>query len=152
MLNNIPIEDYVMSNKGSIKVNGVEMLELKNCKVHSTPTTKELNAMNCSSSLERKTSYKNIVEFSLNKVTSRFKRTLLENAKKLKETVYDFEGWAENDAGKQEYYRIKGCVFNGEIDWLNLDAEGNYTEEKYSMSFLLENMEMGEEISDGEDW
>ena len=42
----IPIEDYIMSNKGTIKLNGVEILELKECHIKSTPNTKKLNAMN----------------------------------------------------------------------------------------------------------
>ena len=78
----IPIEDYVMSNKGYIKLNGVEILELKECHIKSTPNTKKLNAMNISSELERKTSYSNEIQFKINKVYTRFKRTLLNNAKK----------------------------------------------------------------------
>src|SRR5574344_1649287 len=100
----IPIEKYVMSNKGYIKLNGVEILELKECHIKSTPNTKKLNAMNSSSELERKTSYSNEIQFKINKVYTRFKSTILENAKKLKETVYDFEGACENDAGQQERY------------------------------------------------
>ena len=144
--------DYVMSNKGSIKLNGVEMLELSECSVKSTPNTKELNVMNCSSSLEKKTNFKNEVTFKLHKVSSRFKKKLLEDAKQLKDTVFDFEGWIENDAGDQEYYTIDNITLKGDINWLNLNAEGNFAEEEYSFSFLLENMHLGSEISDGEDW
>ena len=31
----IPIKDYVMSNKGTIKLNGVQILELKECHIKS---------------------------------------------------------------------------------------------------------------------
>ena len=148
----IPIKDYVMSNKGSIKLNDVVILELKECHIKSTPNTKKLNAMNCSSELERKTSYSNEIQFKINKVYTRFKSTLLENAKKLKETVYDFEGWCENDAGDEEYYAIDNCVFKGDINWLDLVADGDFTEETYTLGFLLENMRMEHEIDDGEDW
>lgn len=148
----IPIKDYVMSNKGSIKLNDVVILELKECHIKSTPNTKKLNAMNCSSELERKTSYSNEIQFKINKVYTRFKSTLLENAKKLKETVYDFEGWCENDAGDEEYYAIDNCVFKGDINWLDLVADGDFTEETYTLGFLLENMRMDKEIDDGEDW
>ena len=148
----IPIEDYVMSNKGYIKLNDVDILELKECHIKSTPNTKKLNAMNCSSELERKTSYSNEIQFKINKVYTRFKRTVLDNAKHLKETVFTFEGVCENDAGKEERYEIDDCVLKGDINWLDLVADGDFTEETYTLGFLLEKMRMPEEIDDGEDW
>ena len=148
----IPIEKYVMSNKGSIKLNDVVILELKECHIKSTPNTKKLNAMNCSSELERKTSYSNEIQFKINKVYTRFKKTLLENAKNLKETVYRFEGWCKNDAGDEEYYVIDDCVFKGDINWLDLAADGDFTEETYTLCFLLENMKITDEIDDGKNW
>ena len=150
--NQIPIENYVMSNKGHIKLNGVEILELKECHIKSTPNTKKLNVMNCSSELERKTSYSNEIQFKINKVYSRFKRTVLDNAKDLKETVFTFEGACQNDAGKEERYEIDDCVLKGDINWLDLVADGDFTEETYTLGFLLEKMRMPEEIDDGEDW
>ena len=150
--NQIPIENYVMSNKGHIKLNGVEILELKECHIKSTPNTKKLNVMNCSSELERKTSYSNEIQFKINKVYTRFKRTVLDNAKNLKETVFTFEGVCENDAGKEERYEIDDCVLKGDINWLDLVADGDFTEETYTLGFLLEKMRMPEEIDDGEDW
>ena len=148
----IPIEKYVMSNKGSIKLNDVVILELKECHIKSTPNTKKLNVMNCSSELERKTSYSNEIQFKINKVYTRFKKTLLENAKNLKETVYRFEGWCKNDAGDEEYYVIDDCVFKGDINWLDLAADGDFTEETYTLCFLLENMKITDEIDDGKNW
>lgn len=150
--NQIPIENYVMSNKGYIKLNGVEILELKECHIKSTPNTKKLNVMNCSSELERKTSYSNEIQFKINKVYSRFKRTVLDNAKDLKETVFTFEGECQNDAGKEERYEIDDCVLKGDINWLDLVADGDFTEETYTLGFLLEKMRMPKEIDDGEDW
>lgn len=150
--NQIPIENYVMSNKGHIKLNGVEILELKECHIKSTPNTKKLNVMNCSSELERKTSYSNEIQFKINKVYTRFKRTVLDNAKHLKETVFTFEGVCENDAGKEERYEIDDCVLKGDINWLDLAADGDFTEETYTLGFLLEKMRMPKEIDDGEDW
>ena len=150
--NQIPIENYVMSNKGYIKLNGVEILELKECHIKSTPNTKKLNVMNCSSELERKTSYSNEIQFKINKVYTRFKRTVLDNAKKLKETIFTFEGVCENDAGKEERYEIDDCVLKGDINWLDLAADGDFTEETYTLGFLLEKMRMPVEIDDGEDW
>ena len=148
----IPIEDYVMSNKGYIKLHEIQILELKECHIKSTPNTKKLNAMNCSSELERKTSYSNEIQFKINKVYTRFKKTLLENAKDLKETVYRFEGACKNDAGQEEYYVIDDCVFKGDINWLDLAADGDFTEETYTLGFLLEKMKMQKEIEDGEQW
>ena len=150
--NQIPIENYVMSNKGHIKLNGVEILELKECHIKSTPNTKKLNVMNCSSELERKTSYSNEIQFKINKVYTRFKRTVLDNAKHLKETVFTFEGVCENDAGKEERYEIDDCVLKGDINWLDLVADGDFTEETYTLGFFLEKMRMPAEIDDGEDW
>lgn len=152
MIDQIPIENYVMSNKGYIKLNGVEILELKECHIKSTPNTKKLNAMNLSSELERKTSYSNEIQFKINKVYTRFKSTVLENAKKLKETTFEFEGGCQNDAGEEENYHITDCVLKGDINWLDLAADGDFTEETYTLGFLLENMEMRKEIEDGKKW
>ena len=148
----IPIEDYIMSNKGTIKLNGVEILELKECHIKSTPNTKKLNVMNCSSELERKTSYSNEIQFKINKVYTRFKETVLENAKQLKETTFHFEGGCINDAGEEERYDITDCVLKGDINWLDLVADGDFMEETYTLGFLLENMKMTDVISDGKDW
>ena len=108
--------------------------------------------MNCSSELERKTSYSNEIQFKINKVYTRFKRTVLDNAKDLKETVFTFEGVCENDAGKEERYEIDDCVLKGDINWLDLVADGDFMEETYTLGFLLENMKMTDVISDGKDW
>ena len=148
----IPIEKYVMSNKGSIKLNDVVILELKECHIKSTPNTKKLNAMNISSELERKTSYSNEIQFKINKVYTRFKETVLENAKQLKETTFHFEGGCINDAGEEERYDITDCVLKGDINWLDLAADGDFTEETYTLGFLLEKMRMDKEIDDGEQW
>ena len=152
MSEKINAKDYIMSNKGSMKLNGVELLELKECKISSKPQTKTLNTMNSSSEIERKTSYTNEITFKINKVTTRFKETLLEDAKNLNDTCYDVEAWCSNDNDEEEYYTIKNAWFKGDIDWLSLNANGDFTEESFTMGFMIENMEMGKSISDGEDW
>ena len=45
------------------------------------------------------------------------------------------------------FYFIKG-----DIDWLSLNANGDFTEESFTMGFMIENMDMGDKISDGESW
>ena len=152
-MNTIDAKDYIMSNKGSLKLNGVELLELKELQCKSTPNQKTLNTMNSSSEIERTVSHKNELTFKINKVSTRFKKKLLENAKLLKETVYDVEFWSENDDGEQEYYTIKSAWFKGEISWASLNSNGDFTEESYTMGFLIENMDMNEQITvDGDDW
>lgn len=151
-MNTINAKDYIMSHKGSMILDGVELLELKECKINSKPQSKTLNVMNSSSEIERKTSYTNEITFKINKVTTRFKKRLLEDAKSLNDTVYDMEAWCENDNGQQEYYTIKNAWFKGDIDWLSLNATGDFTEESFTMGFLIENLDMPESINDGEDW
>lgn len=151
-MNTVNAKDYIMSHKGSLILNGVEMIELKELTCKSTPNSKTLNTMNSSSEIERKVSFKNELSIKINKVTTRFKKTLLEDAKNLKDTVYDVEFWCENDDGSQEYYTIKDAWFKGDINWATLNSNGDFTEESYTMGFLIENMDMPHDISDGESW
>ena len=152
MSDKINAKDYIMSNKGSMKLNGVELLELKECKISSKPQTKTLNTMNSASEIERKTSFTNEITFKINKVSTRFKEKMLNDAKELNDTVYDVEAWCANDNDDQEYYTIKNAWFKGDIDWLSLNANGDFTEESFTMGFMIENMDMGDKISDGESW
>ena len=77
---------------------------------------------------------------------------MLNDAKELNDTVYDVEAWCANDNDDQEYYTIKNAWFKGDIDWLSLNANGDFTEESFTMGFMIENMDMGDKISDGESW
>lgn len=150
-MNTIDAKDYIMSHKGSMKLNGIELLELKELQCKSSPNQKTLNTMNSSSEIERTVSYKNEITFKINKVSTRFKKKLLDNAKELKETVYDVEFWAENDDGEQEYYTIKSAWFKGDINWSSLNSNGDFTEESYTMGFLIENMDMPNQITTSDD-
>lgn len=146
------VKDVILQNKGFVTINGVELLELQECKIKMVPQSKELNVMNSMSVLERKTAYKCTIEFKIAKMYTRFKKQLLKDAKRLQETVYDFTGVCENDNGEQESYRITDAWFNGEITLLELNSKADFSTETYTMGFMVENCNIKDSIDDEEDW
>lgn len=141
-----------LMNKGGVQLNGIDLIETNECKVTMSPVTKQKQVMNSPSQIERKVCYKCSIELEIAKVYTRFKKILLDNAKQLKETVYNFYGYMENDDGERESIRISKCWFNGDVDLFHVKSDADFANEKYTMGFMLENSNMDEVIDDGESW
>ena len=145
--------DVVRTNKGYMKINGIELAELRELKVAITPNTKTLPIMNSASEGEVTMSYKCKITFKLNKTYSRFKPAILEAAKNLQNFMFDFEGTHYTPDGKQEEsLYISDCWINGEITLMEMAAENDFSQESYEASFLIENSDFTNTIDDGEDW
>lgn len=145
--------DVIRTNKGYMKINGIELAELRELKVVITPNTKTLPIMNSATEGEVTMSYKCKITFKLNQTCSRFKPAILEAAKNLQNFVFDFEGTHYTPDGKQEEsLYISNCWINGEVTLMEMAAENDFSQESYEAGFLIENSEYTNIIDDGEDW
>lgn len=145
--------DVVRTNKGYIKINEIELAELKECEVSIEPNTKTLALMNEASDAEIAMSYKCTISFKLNKTYSRFKPAILESAKNLQNFVFNFEGTNYTPDGEQEEsIYISDCWIKGKTTLMKLASENDFSEESYEAGFLISNAEYNNIIDDGEDW
>ncbi|CAG9714126.1 MAG: hypothetical protein KIC47_12890 [Clostridium sp.] len=145
--------DVIRTNKGYMKINGIELAELRELKVVITPNTKTLPIMNSATEGEVTMSYKCKITFKLNQTYSRFKPAILEAAKNLQNFVFDFEGTHYTPDGKQEEsLYISNCWINGEVTLMEMAAENDFSQESYEAGFLIENSEYTNIIDDGEEW
>lgn len=145
--------DVVRTNKGYMRINGIDIAELKECEVSIEPNTKTLALMNESSESEIAMSYKCTISFKLNKTYSRFKPAILEAAKNLQNFVFNFEGTNYTPDGKQEEsLYISDCWIKGKTTLMKLATENDFSEESYEAGFLISNADYKEIIDDGEDW
>jgi len=145
--------DVIRTNKGYMKINGIELAELRELKVTITPNTKTLPIMNSASEGEVTMSYKCKLTFKLSKTYSRFKPAILEAAKNLQDFMFDFEGTHYTPDGKQEEsLYISDCWINGEVTLMEMAAENDFSQESYEASFLIENSNFTNVIDDGNDW
>jgi len=145
--------DVIRTNKGYMKINGVELTELKECEVTIEPTVKNLPLMNSATDAEVTMSYKCTISFKINKVYSRFKPAILEAAKKLQNFVFDFEGTNYTPDGKaEESIAITGAWIKGKTTLMKLASENGFGEDDFEAGFMIENADFTNTIEDGEDW
>ena len=146
--------DILMGNKGTLKIDDIELAELKDLEIKLTTETKEVGLMNSATKGEVTTSYKCDITFELNKVYSRFKPAILDCAKKLKPFTFNLEATVKRptDEDQQERIYISNCWIKGDINLFALKAENDFLTEKYEAGFLIENCELDDIIDDGESW
>lgn len=145
--------DVVRTNKGYMKINGVELSELKECEVTIEPTVKNLPLMNSATDAEVTMSYKCTISFKINKRYSRFKPAILAAAKKLQNFVFDFEGTQYTPDGKaEESIAITGAWIKGKTTLMKLASENDFAEDAFEAGFMIENSDFTNVIEDGEDW
>lgn len=146
--------DILLGNKGILKIDDIELAELKDLEIKLTTETKEVGLMNSSTKGEVTTSYKGDISFELNKVYSRFKPTILNCAKTLKPFTFNLEATVKcpTDEDQEERVYISNCWIKGDINLFALKAENDFLTEKYEAGFLIENCEIEDTIDDGEDW
>lgn len=145
--------DVVRTNKGYMKINGVDLAELKECEVNIEPNVKTLPIMNSASDAEVTMSYKCTISFKLNKKYSRFKPAILEAAKKLQNFVFDFEATNYTPDGEQEEsIAITNAWIKGKTTLMKLASENDFGEDTFEAGFMIENSDYTNVIDDGEDW
>lgn len=145
--------DVIRTNKGYVKINGIELAELKDCEVTIEPTVKSLALMNSASDAEVTMSYKCTIAFKFHKTYSRFKPAILEAAKKLQNFVFDFEGTNYTPNGKEEEsIAITDAWIKGKTTLMKLASENDFAEDSFEAGFMIENADFTNTIDDGEDW
>lgn len=146
--------DILLGNKGTLKIDDIEIAELKDLEIKLTTETKEVGLMNSSTKGEVTTSYKGDISFELNKVYSRFKPAILDCAKTLKPFTFNLEATVKRPTNEDEQERIyiSNCWIKGDINLFALKAENDFLTEKYEAGFLIENCELDDVIDDGESW
>ena len=143
----------LLSNKGYMKINEIEIAELKNLEITSSPDTKEIGLMNSPTKGEVNVAFKGTIKFEINKVTSRFKQAVLEAQKKIRPFVFNLEATVYTPDGEgEESIAISNCWLKGDMSLFKLNADNDFLSESYEAGFSIENFEFTEVISDGEDW
>lgn len=145
--------DVVRTNKGYMKINGIELAELKECEVTIDPTTKTLPLMNSATEGEVTMSYKCTISFKLNKRYSRFKPAILAAAKKLQSFIFDFEATNYTpDGEEEESIAITDAWIKGKTTLMKLASANDFGEDSFEAGFMIENSDYTNVIDDGEDW
>ena len=146
--------DVLLANKGNLKIDDIELAELKDLEIKLTADTKELGLMNSSTKGEVTTSYKGTINFELNKLYSRFKPAILECAKKLQPFTFNLEAsvYTPSDNDVLERIYIAKCWIKGDINLFALKSDNDFLSEKYEAGFLIENASFDDEISDNKTW
>ena len=143
----------MLSNKGFIKINGIELAELDKIEVKTSPEKKTIGIMNSATKGEVTTSVTGTITFSLHKIYSRFKPALLEAQKNLEPFNFNLECTVSSPKGdNQESLYIDNCWINGEVILAQLNSEGEFLNEEYGAGFEVESAEYDETIDDGENW
>jgi len=150
--NTINPYDVILGNKGWMKMNGIELAELKDLEVKLSPDTKEIGLMNSATKGEVNTSYKGTISFELSKVYSRFKPAILECAKALQPFTFTLEAtiYTPNEKGEETLY-IGNCWIKGDLSLFALKSDNDFLSEKYEAGFKIESADFTDVINDGED-
>jgi hypothetical protein len=146
--------DILLANKGFMKINDIEIAELKDLEIKLTAETKEVGLMNSSTKGEVTTSYKGTITFEINKLYSRFKPAILEAAKSLKPFSFNLEAsvYKPSNNDLQERIYVSKCWIKGDIDLFSLKADNDFLSEKYEAGFLIDNANFDDTIDDDESW
>lgn len=145
--------EAILSNKGYIRINGIDLAELNSIEVKITPEKKTIGIMNSATKGEIITSYTGTIDFELHKVFSRFTPALLKCAKELKQFKFELECTTYNPTGdNEETLTIGNCWMNGEVILAQLKADADFVNNKFSAGFQIESASFDDELDDGESW
>jgi hypothetical protein len=148
----IDANSIILSNQGYMKIDDIEIAELKELEIKMSPDTKEISLMNSATKGEVNTSYKGTITFELNKVYSRFKPAILACAKKLQPFTFNIEATVTNpDNSGEETIYISSAWIKGDITLFALKSDTDFLSEKYEAGFTIENADFSDTIDDGED-
>jgi hypothetical protein len=146
--------DVVLSNKGFMKLNGIEIAELRSLEIKMTPEMKEITLLNSATKGKFITSYNGNITFEFNKLYSRFKASMLECAKNLQLFCFSLEATVyKPDEKSEETIYISNCWLEGDMTLFALKADNDFLIEKFTAGFEIESADFTEVIDDGQsDW
>lgn len=148
----------VLANQGYMKIDGIEIAELKDLEIKIVPEIKEIAVMNSATKGKFATAYNGVITFEFNKVYSRFKPAMLECAKYLQ--LFSFTLYATVNAPKkinqkhrdEETIYISNCWIEGDMSLFSLKSENDFLTEKFTAGFQIESAEFIDVIEDGNEW
>lgn len=143
----------LLGNKGYMKIDGIEMAELKNLKIQITPEMKEISFLDSVSKGKIMTNVNGKITFEFNKIYSRFKPAVLECYKYLQPFSFTLEASVYTpDERAEETIYISNCWLEGDIDIFELNADTDFLTEKYEAGFQVESADFTDIIDDKHDW
>ena len=152
--------DVLLSNQGYMKIDDIEIAELKDLEIKITPEMKEISLLNSVSKGKFITSINGVINFEINKIYSRFVPSVLEASKYLQ--LFSFSLEASVHAPKKENHKyrdeetiyIGNCWLEGDIDIFSLKSEADFLTQKFQAGFQIESAEFTDIIDDHkkDDW
>jgi hypothetical protein len=143
----------LLSNKGYMKINDIELAELKSLTIKITPEMKEIVLLNSVTKGKIMTSITGKITFEINKIYSRFKPTVLECYKYLLPFSFSLEATVKNNNNEEESIYIGTCWLEGDLELFALKSDNDFLTEKYEANFKIESCDFTEIIQDdNEDW
>ena len=149
-LNTTNANDILISNKGVLKINGIELAELSELEIKMNAETKTIGILNSPTRGEIVTAYTGDIKMKIHKVYSRFKPELLKCAQGLQPYNFNLEATIYTPKrDQQESIYIDNCWFKGDINLMTLKADADFVDEEYTMGFQVETAEFTDVIDDG---
>lgn len=149
----------ILSNQGFMKINDIEIAELKELKITMTPEFYEQRLLNSVTKAKVLTGIDGLITFEINKVYSRFKPTVLECYKNCLPFYFSLEATVKAPKNlnhkhrEEESISIDICWLEGDLDLICLKSDAELTTEKYQSGFVIESADFSEIIDDEEgDW
>jgi hypothetical protein len=145
--------DILIGNNGFLKIDDIELAELKELEIKMNPEMKEIPLLNSVSKGKFMTSINGTITFELNKIYSRFIPSVLESYKYLQPFCFNLEATVhKKNSLEEESIYIGNCWLEGEMDLFSLKAEGDLLTQKFNAGFQIESAQFTSILDDGNEW
>jgi hypothetical protein len=143
--------DVLFSNQGYMKIDDIEIAELKELQIKLTPEMRELSLLNSVTKGKIPINITGSITFEFNKIYSRFAPAILEASKYLQLFTFSLEATVNTpDEKEEESIYIGNCWIEGDIDLFSLKADNDFLTQKFQAGFQIESADFSNIIDDGE--
>lgn len=149
--------DVILSNYGYIKINEVEIAELKDIKIWFETETTKVSMIGMRQRGSVITDVQGRFSFTIYKIYSRFKEEVMKCYRQGKPFYFNLElttkGRKRDSNGNEteESISIGLCWIDGNITISELDADAKFLNETYEGGFMIDSLNISP-ILDGEQW
>lgn len=145
--------EILIGNKGYMKIDDIELAELKSLKIKITPDMKEISLLNSVTKGKFPINVNGTIDFEFNKIYSRFVPIVLESYKYLQPFCFKLEANVhKTSSDRDETIYIGNCWLEGDIELFSLESEGNLLTQKFQAGFQIESAVFEEIINDNNEW
>ena len=151
--------EVILSNQGYMKIDGIEIAELKELRISISPEFEERKLLNSVTKAKILTGVNGVIKFQINKVYSRFKPSVLECYKYCQPFYFSLEAGVKapkkhsHKHREEESISIDICWLEDDLDLLYLKSDAELVTETYTAGFVIESADFTEIIDDEEgDW